>query len=331
MYDDKSLEILEYHGSMLLDKERTESFLRTILKTVKPGDVVLDMGCGTGILSYFACMAGARRVYAVEQSPIITVAKLICKQNGFQDRVTFINDWSDKIDLPEKVDVIITETVGNLAFEEGILGWIIDAKKRFLEKGGQIIPRSLELVIVPVESVEYDDYIDIWKGEIYTMDFSPVLDKMVNNLLWVDFSPEEYLSNPRSLFKADLNSIENSDIESRASFVITRDGLLNGLGGWFTSELAPGVQVSNAPPLKTLSWNQVYFPIQERVPVHAGDLLRVELKGRQNSAQWEWKIFIIPSADTKPSGPQAVTFEHNSQSGRLRPLKTPLPQQKPNE
>lgn len=64
MYDDKSLEILEYHRSILLDKVRTESFLRAILKTVK---LVLDMGCGTGILSYYACMAGARRVYAVEQ------------------------------------------------------------------------------------------------------------------------------------------------------------------------------------------------------------------------------------------------------------------------
>ena len=147
---------------MLLDKERTESFLRAILKTVK---LVLDMGCGTGILSYFACMAGARRVYAVEQVPIIAAAKLICKQNGFQDRATFINDWSDKIDLPEKVDVIITETVGNLAFEEGILGWITDEKKRFLEKVGQIIPKTLELLIVPIECAEYDDYIDIWKGD----------------------------------------------------------------------------------------------------------------------------------------------------------------------
>ncbi len=164
MYDDKSLEILEYHRSILLDEFRTEIFLRAILTTVK---LVLDMGCGTGILSYYACMAGARRVYAVEQSPIVAAAKLICKQNGFQDRVAFINDWSDKIDLPEKVDVIITETIGNLAFEEGILGWIIDAKKRFIEKGGRIIPKALELVIVPVESAEYDDYIDIWRAEIY--------------------------------------------------------------------------------------------------------------------------------------------------------------------
>jgi protein arginine N-methyltransferase 1 len=225
MYDDKSLEILEYHRSILLDKVRTESFLRAILKTVK---LVLDMGCGTGILSYFACMAGARRVYAVEQGPIIAAAKSICRHTGFQDRVTLINDWSDKIELPEKVDVIITETIGNLAFEEGILGWIIDARKQFLGKGGQIIPRTLELVIVPVECAEYDDYIDIWKGEIYTIDFSPVFDMMVNSLLWADFSPEQFLSDPVSMIKVDLQSVENVDFESKSSFIITRDGYLNG-------------------------------------------------------------------------------------------------------
>jgi predicted RNA methylase len=76
MYDDKFLEILEYHHSILFDEVRTEIFSRAILKTVK---LILDMGCGTGILSYFACMAGARRVYAVEQGSIIAAAKLICK------------------------------------------------------------------------------------------------------------------------------------------------------------------------------------------------------------------------------------------------------------
>ena len=75
MYDDTSLQILEYHRSMLEDRKRTGSFLKVIMKIVNPGDIVLDLGCGTGVLSYFACIAGARRVYAVEQGPIIELAK----------------------------------------------------------------------------------------------------------------------------------------------------------------------------------------------------------------------------------------------------------------
>ena len=71
MYDRTILETVEYHRTMLADRVRMGSYLRAILKTVEPGDVVLDIGSGTGILAYFACMAGARRVYAVEQDPIV--------------------------------------------------------------------------------------------------------------------------------------------------------------------------------------------------------------------------------------------------------------------
>jgi predicted RNA methylase len=86
MYDTIILETVDYHRTMLADKDRMQSYLRAILKAVEPGDVVFDIGSGTGILAYFACMAGARVVYAVEQDPIVDLARAICRQNGFQDR-----------------------------------------------------------------------------------------------------------------------------------------------------------------------------------------------------------------------------------------------------
>ena len=79
MYDDTSLDILDYHASMLLDEVRTSAYFKAIQEIVEPGDVVLDLGCGTGIMSYFACMAGAEKVFAIEQGPILELAKVICK------------------------------------------------------------------------------------------------------------------------------------------------------------------------------------------------------------------------------------------------------------
>ena len=69
------------HRRMLNDRIRTEAFRDAIEKVVKPGDVVVDVGAGTGILSLFAARAGAARVYAIERSPTIEQAKAIARAN----------------------------------------------------------------------------------------------------------------------------------------------------------------------------------------------------------------------------------------------------------
>jgi protein arginine N-methyltransferase 1 len=318
MYDDTSLQILEYHRSMLDDRVRTGSFLKAILKTVKPGDVVLDMGCGTGVLSFLACIAGAIRVYAVEQGPIIELAKAICQHNGFQEQVVFINDWSTNVDLPEPVDVIITETIGNLGFEEGILGWVIDAKERFLAPGGQIIPRSIEMLLVPTEKSEYHDDVNTWNQELYGLDFSPAHPLAANNLYWADWSTQDvFLSKPQSLVDIDLMEVEQADFSREITFVAQRDGLFDGLGGWFSAELTPGLVLSNAPPNKTPSWNQTFFPIELPFRVSAGDRLSVEVKVRDNAENWEWRVTVNGSSNGSSGSQTASWFAGNSLSGRL--------------
>ncbi len=318
MYDETTLQALDYHLSMLLDEKRTTSFLRAIIKTVKLGDIVLDMGCGTGILSYFACMAGARRVYAIEKGPIIDLAKAICQHNGFQDRVVFFNDWSTKIDLPESVDVIITETIGSLGFEEGILGWIIDAKKRFLNTGGQVIPRSLELVLVPTENPEYQDYVDSWSPNLYSLDFSPARSMAVNNLLWAKWTTTDlFLSEPASLVNFDLMDVESTDFSGQISFIARRDGLLHGLGGWFSAELTPGLTISNTPPELAPSWNQTFLPIERPLLVRTGDRLDIEVAVRDNAAHWEWRVILNRSTNEGTLSNSTTEFVHNSRMGKL--------------
>ena len=88
--------MLEYFGSpeeqekLLLDKIRCDAFREAIQRSVKVGDVVVDLGAGTGLLSFFAAQAGARHVYAIEMSPIAKVAAELIEANGFRDRITLI-------------------------------------------------------------------------------------------------------------------------------------------------------------------------------------------------------------------------------------------------
>jgi protein arginine N-methyltransferase 1 len=290
MYDRTILETLEYHRLMLADKVRMRSFLRAILKVVEPGDVVLDIGSGTGILAFFACMAGARRVYAVEQDPIVELAMAICEHNGFQDRVVFLNEWSDQVELPEPVNVIVTETIGNIGFEEGILGWIIDAKKRLLAQNGRIIPRSIELTMVPIEIPDEYDLLHDWTEQPYTLDFSPAWTKVANNLLWISLQPKMYLSQPASLIQAEPAEAESADIVGEGVFIAGRDGMVQGLGCWFKAELVAGISISNGSDMDGSSWTQILLPLERPISASTGDQLHIRIQASANGSHWQWQV-----------------------------------------
>ena len=318
MYDKSPLQTLDFHRSMLVDEERCLGYMRAILSRVRPGDIVLDIGSGTGILALFACLAGARHVYAVEQDPVIEVARRICRENGFEERVTFVKDWSTNIELPERVDVVVTETIGNIGFEEGILGWILDARDRLLAPGGRVVPQAVALIAVPVENQAAYRPVDVWLGDIYSFDFSAARAVASNNLHWIDLSAESFLSEPEHLARVELAEVVSPDVGGAASFEIVREGVLHGIGSWFSAELAPGITLSNAPPNQTPSWMHGFLPLEQPLPVMPGDCLRVEIEADANSAQWAWRV----SRDGRTVQETSVTGEmpYSDQTTRLGQL-----------
>jgi protein arginine N-methyltransferase 1 len=98
----------------LTDEVRLSAYQRPINATVRPGDVVLDLGSGTGILGLFACRAGAAYVYSIEVGSIIGLAREICRVNGFLDRVTYMRGLSTELELSRKADVVVADEIGNL-------------------------------------------------------------------------------------------------------------------------------------------------------------------------------------------------------------------------
>ncbi len=138
--------VLQRHSKMLFDLERTAPLIQAIQKKVKPGDIVVDVGCGLGVLSLAAVKAGAKRVYAIDvDSEALEFARWQAKKLGVDKKICWLNDHSYNIDLVEKADLLIQETIGRLAFDENFLPTLQDAKKRFLKKGGEIIPEAVSL------------------------------------------------------------------------------------------------------------------------------------------------------------------------------------------
>ena len=176
---------------MLVDETRMCAFRDAIAATVRPGDVVVDIGAGTGVLSFLACTAGAKRVYAAESGPVIDLARELSEANGFGDRIVFMPEWSTAIEIPEPADVVITETIGNAAFDEGIVAWTIDARRRFLRSGGRILPRSVELWMAAAES--WDDHAEVsdWSAPSLPVDYSAARSRAEKTLWRADLAAND--------------------------------------------------------------------------------------------------------------------------------------------
>lgn len=290
MYDDTDAQILDFHRSMLVDSARMRAYARAVMGAVRPGDVVLDIGCGTGVLSYFACMAGARRVYAVEQSPVIELAKDLGKRNGFDDRVVYLNEWSTEVELPEPADVLITETIGNAAVDEGILGSVIDARERLLRPGGTIVPEQLQLWTAGMESWDDHALVDDWARPVFTLDCGAAHDRAKGTLWWVDLDAKHVVTDPALVATIDLATVDDATITAAGTVTARRRGTAHGLACWFEADLGHGITVSNAPPASAPSWSQAFLPADQVLGLAQGDALAWDLAVSANGQGWRWSL-----------------------------------------
>ncbi len=282
--------MLDFHRELLADAERTHAFRDAIHAVVKPGDVVVDLGSGSGILAYFAIQAGASRVYAIEKQHMADAAALLARHNGYADRVTFIHAHSLEATLPERANVLITETLGMFGFDEQILSATIDARSRFLLPGATIIPARVTLCAVPVE-LPYDHQrrVSWWSEPRHGLDLAPLRVFASNSQYGAHINEDAYLAAPATLIDVDLYAIAGVDVIGRTSFTVTRDGLCHGFGGWFDASLVAdgSIRVINRTPHKT-HWMQAFLPLEHPVEVLRGEVVDLELQSRDGRS-WRWR------------------------------------------
>ena len=250
--------------------------------------MVVDLGSGSGVLSFFAVEAGAARVYAIEKQHTADAAALLARHNGCEDRITFIHEYSLHAEIPERANVLITETLGMSGFDEQILGLVVDARTRYLTPDATIIPSRIVLSAVPVELPgTYDHHVAWWSEPRYGLDLGPLRTFASNVIYATDIHGSAYLAAPASLIDVDLSSIETSDAVGHVLFTASRDGQLHGFGGWFTATIAPGITVSNEVPRAT-HWQQAFFPLETPVSVVRGDEISLALQTHDGRA-WRWR------------------------------------------
>lgn len=259
---------------MLSDQHRMDAYQRAIRQVVKADDVVVDLGAGTGILGFLALKAGAKKVYAIEKSESIELAKAIAHQNGVSHQVEFINENSKDVTLPELADIIISETLGSFGVDENTLEFTCDARDRLLKPGGVLLPHAIKLYLTPVEAVHCYKKIDFWR-QINGIDFMPAFDVFSKKIMVESIQKKHFLAESQ-LFKAiDFYQAGCHPIESKNYFNIFKKGIIHGVAGWFDLALTDSEILSTSPLKPVTHWKQAFFPIREPVNVIPGDVMEL--------------------------------------------------------
>jgi protein arginine N-methyltransferase 1 len=303
----------------LSDEARISAFSRAIPEAVKPGDVVLDLGSGTGILGLLACRAGARIVYSVDEGAMIGLARQIKQANHLQNRIVFVKGLSTRVDLPEKVDVILADQIGHFGFNAGLLEYFTDARDRFLKPGGRMVPASLDLIITAVESPAMWKQVEFWNGRPAGFDFSPARAIAANTGYPTKFRPEELLGEPAQLISFDLMQATSAAFKCETGVQVTRDGVLHGIGGWFSAHLSSGVVMTNSPLVDhAINRRQIYFPVDTPAELEKGECVRVIMHVVPVESLISWTVEVWNEGSGNGSGRvRRAAFKHSTFKGML--------------
>ena len=285
------------HDKMMADRVRVEAYYQAITKYVGEGDVVIDLGTGTGILSFFAASQNPKMVYALEHSRIIEAARLVAESNGIQN-VRFENVNSKDFTPDEPADCIIHEQIGEALFDEKMVDNLLDLKKRCLKPGGTILPGRFDLYIEPIQlSEEY--YIPFaWEQNIHGISFASMKD-LADTLQWSYYfqprlKPEEIealLCEPEPIYTIDLNEVADATLPASLEYTkpVVNSGELHGFCVYFQACFDEVLSFANAPSGRRLSWSLPLLRI-EKEEYESGDWVKFRLDARDlaDPATWRW-------------------------------------------
>jgi protein arginine N-methyltransferase 1 len=310
---------IEVHRTMIRDRVRTEAFRRAIESVVRPGDVVLDVGAGSGILSMFAARAGAARVYAVERTTVAVLAQELAAANGVGKVVQVIHGDVMDVELPERVDVIVSEWLGGFGIDEGMLAPVIVARDRWLKAGGAMIPRSVTAWTALVHDRYLGDTVEFLRNNPYGLELDGLVEMTVNEISYSGtfrhLAAGDRRSEPGRLWTtdADVISLEQAQAPHEAETLlrVLDSGTANALALWFSADLAPGTSLSVGPGDPPTHWGMTTAPLRSPVELAPGMGVRARVRtapARPIGTWTSWAV-ALPGADWEEHDEQSVWEE----------------------
>lgn len=278
---------LAEHEEMLSDAVRVQAYHRGIHRNVRPGDVVVDLGTGTGLLAFMASRAGAKKVYAIEHSDFIDIAREIGRHNGFTN-IEFVQANSREFTPPEPVDVVLHEQMGDELFNENMVENLLDVRDRFLRPHGRILPSRFRLFIEPVtlhDSMRVRRFWNIGLPDGINLDpmresrLAARYDTGRNEQTWLrPGSVAATFGSPVPVMEFDLDTLAGAGALP-TDIVVERtalaDTIVDGTCIWFEAQFDDDTVLSTSPLGPVTSWGNRLYRLDREFS--EGERLRVDV------------------------------------------------------
>ncbi|NDJ60968.1 MAG: methyltransferase domain-containing protein [Chloroflexi bacterium] len=294
---------------MIRDQVRTGAYVEALRRAVKPGDVVIDLGTGTGIFALIACQLGARHVYAVDPNPLVEVGKQIAAANGYSDRITFIRGIANRVQFPELADVVVGDLRGSHPLVASNLATYAALAQR-LKPGGIMIPQQdrVYAALIQAPARYAREVLQPWADNPYQLDMRAALPLILNAALISGYNPaRDEVILPSQLWGAiDYPTLGDHpgpvQFDRTLSWQVEAAGAAHFLYIWFETELYDGVGFSNAPESserRPWVYGNVY-PLAQPLDLLPGQRVALTLKanlvGQVYVFQWATRLFADADA-----------------------------------
>lgn len=278
---------VENHHAMLRDYVRMAAYRRAIEKAVKPDTIALDLGCGSGILSFFTAKAGAKKVYAIERrADIIFMASELAKANGLDSQIEFLEGASSHINenkLTPKPNLLVAEILGNGILEENVLEFTLDARRRFLAPGAKMIPWKLDIYVFGFDCGMFQsrwEEVQEFK-DLYGFDFT-ILGQVLCNKATTRmdrYSPQlqKAMTEPVMVKSLDFMTVTDTAFVSRFELVALEDGNITSFCGYFKAHLDEENILTNSPWAPPTHWTHLIYTLPAPRTVKKGERLNMEV------------------------------------------------------
>ncbi|XP_074095629.1 arginine methyltransferase 3 [Cotesia typhae] len=272
------------HHEMLTDTVRTESYRDALLTNshLFNNCTMLDVGCGTGILSMFAAKSGCKKIISVDQSDVIYHAMDIVRENNLNDVIELKKGRLEDIDLGvDKVDAIVSEWMGYFLLFEGMLDTVIYARDHHLKPGGKLLPNRCTLSVVGSgDTKRYIDLVDYWSN-VYGFKMSCMKAKVVKEPSIEISNVKDIVTNVSLIQNFDLYTVDTNCVNFTAPFEfnIKETGSLTAIIGYFDVffDLDNPIKFSTGPHSQPTHWKQTVFSLSEPISITEGEIINGKL------------------------------------------------------